>query len=467
MNLRYKRYGYLNIFKCSILIHLLVFTGCQKDFLEKKPVRSQLVPKTVSDFQAISDLAIFFQAPAIQEVSSGDFTISDIGLSSLAIIQANVYKWDPNPFAGQTNVQDWSVPHTQIFYANIVLEGLEDISGAERNSFDYNNVKGNALFNRAFAFYNLAQVFAAPYNPATANKLPGIPLRLVSDLKATYPRGTVQQTYDHIIADLQASLLLLPDKVNYKNRACKAAVYALLARVYLSMGDYANAELYADRTLKVRNELLDYSTIKGNATDRLMPSALPNGNAEVILYKGALNYAFPGSSSAASVVSPLYNLYSSDDLRKSLFFRDRGNGVLTWRGTYGGTVNVVLFTGLATDELYLIRSECAARRGDLAFALSDLNTLLVTRFAKGKYVPYSGTDKELVLKIILTERRKELIARGLRWTDLRRLNFDSRFALELKRVVSGVEYTLLPNSTKYTFRIPDNEVGKDGIEQNP
>lgn len=470
MNIENYHKSALTIIKGLIVLFLpclMLLYGCQKEFLEKKPNRAQLVPTRVSDFQAISDDVLFFHAPGIQEISSDDFVISDLGLFTFPIYQVNVYKWAPNAFAGQANVQDWSLPHSQIFTANLILEGLDKIHDEERDSPEFNHTKGAALFNRAFAYYNLAQLFIAPYNPANANSLPGIPLRLVSDLNANYPRGTVQQTYDQIIKDLNAALPLLPDVVNYKNRPCKAAGLALLARLYLSINDYEHAELYADQALKIKHDLLDYSAIKGNATSRLMPSALPNGNVEVILYRGTVNYAFPGVSSLATVIEPLYNSYGSSDLRKVLFFRDRGNGIFTWRGTYGGAVNPVMFNGLAVDELFLIRAECAARRGNLTLALSDLNTLLATRFVKGFFQPYTGTDKEEVLSLVLLERRKELIARGLRWTDLRRLNMDPRFVVSPKRTIAGTEYTLIPNSNRYTFPIPDNEIGDGGLIQNP
>ena len=467
MKIQHKLYFLRVITSFFLLFASLILHSCQKEFLEKKPDQSQLVPKTVSDFQAIADSEVWYNGPGIQEISNDDYTISDAGLLATSTLTQNIYKWLPNSLAGERLVQDWSIPYTQIFYANLILEGLNDITGFERDTEAYNSLKGTALFQRAFSYYNLAQVFAAPFDPASSNQLPGIPIRLVSDINMRYGRGSVQQTYDQIIKDLQSSLPLLPDEVNYRNRPCKAAVYALLARVYLSMSDYVNAEFYGNLALQIKHELIDYNTIKGNATDRLMPPALRNANVEVIFYKEALNYAFPNASSLATVISPLYNSYHDDDLRKVLFFRNRGNGIFTFRGNYGGIVNATIFTGLATDELYLIRAECKVRRGELTGALSDLNTLLVTRFKIGKFFEYTGASKEVVLKAILMERRKQLISRGLRWTDLRRLNLDPKFAVELSRTFAGMTYKLAPNSNRYTFPIPDDEIVLGGLEQNP
>jgi tetratricopeptide (TPR) repeat protein len=457
-----------NCFKLvnALLICTLIFSACQKEFLEKKPDRAKLVPKTVADFQALLDAELFYSAPELQEISADDFVTSDQGAAALSELIFNVYTWSDGVFLGMASLPEWNICYTQVFTANVILEGMQQIVTAERDGLEYNSVKGNALFQRAFAYYNLAQLFAAPYQSSTASTIPGIPLRPVSDVNAHYPRGTIQQTYDQIIRDLEDALILLPEQVNYKHRPSKAAAVAMLARVYLTMGNYTKAMEYADRTLKLKNELLDYSQIKGSAINRIMPGALPNGNAEVIYYKGAVYDPFPVAAALVSVVPELYQSYDKDDLRKTLFFRDRGNGVFTFRGGYGGSVNIELFTGLATDEIYLIRAECAARNGNLNLALSDLNHLLQTRWIKEKYLPYSSSDQEEVLRIVLKERRKELICRGMRWTDLRRLNLEPRFAITLTRTVKGKVYQLLPNGNRYTFPLPDYEVNT-GLAQNP
>jgi len=64
------------------------------------------------------------------------------------------------------------------------------------------------------------------------------------------------------------------------------------------------------------------------------------------------------------------------------------------------------------------------------------------------------------------ERRKELIFRGLRWSDLRRLNMDTRFAVTLKRKVNNKEFLLLPKDARYTLQIPISVIKSSGIQQN-
>ncbi|MGV6946452.1 RagB/SusD family nutrient uptake outer membrane protein, partial [Sphingobacterium kyonggiense] len=83
------------------------------------------------------------------------------------------------------------------------------------------------------------------------------------------------------------------------------------------------------------------------------------------------------------------------------------------------------------------------------------------------FIPFSSDNDETVLRFILDERRKELIWRGLRWSDLRRLNKDSRFSKTITRNIDGKIYTLEPNSPKYVLPIPNSVILNNSMQQNP
>ena len=82
---------------------------------------------------------------------------------------------------------------------------------------------------------------------------------------------------------------------------------------------------------------------------------------------------------------------------------------------------------------------------------------------------YANRTALTTLTQILTERRKELVHRGCRWTDLRRLNMDPRFATTLTRTLLGATYTLPPNDSRYTLQIPSYIItaSNGSITQNP
>lgn len=303
-------------------------------------------------------------------------------------------------------------------------------------------------------FFLLAQQYCIAYTPDASNNL-GLPLRLSYNVNIQVKRSTLQETYDQIITDLKSAEILLSNQRSYKTRPSKAAAYALLARVYLSMENYANAGKYADLAIQLQPELINYSTLNGSAA-----YPVTRLNAEVILHS-TFSYGIFGVTRL--IVEPeLYNQYAVDDYRKTVFFAKNTNGV-TFKGSYSGNKN--LFGGLTTAEQYLIRAEAFARAGALSSALADLNFLLRSRW-KANYVDLKSSDATAVLTYILQERRKELIFRGIRWSDLRRLNRDSRFAVTLVRNLNGQTYTLLPNDKRYVFPIDAEELRLSGIEQN-
>ncbi|HSU50550.1 MAG TPA: RagB/SusD family nutrient uptake outer membrane protein, partial [Segetibacter sp.] len=121
--------------------------------------------------------------------------------------------------------------------------------------------------------------------------------------------------------------------------------------------------------------------------------------------------------------------------------------------------------GIATDEVYLTRAECNARAGNITAAMSDLNSLMSKRWKAGAFVPFAATNTSDALTLILQERRKETLFRGLRWLDLRRLNSEGA-NITLTRNLNGQLYTLAPNDPKYVLPIPPDVVSLSGMAQN-
>jgi AAA+ ATPase superfamily predicted ATPase len=98
--------------------------------------------------------------------------------------------------------------------------------------------------------------------------------------------------------------------------------------------------------------------------------------------------------------------------------------------------------------------------------LTDLNHLLVRRWKTGTFVPFTAATAEEALDLILLERRKELVFRGVRWMDLKRLNKEGR-NIELVRNLDGQIYRLAPNDLRYAMAIPKDIIQMTGIAQNP
>lgn len=433
--------------------------GCQKAYLDTKPDKALLIPTTVGDMQALLDnSAVFNVTPALSAIADGDFFTTDAGWKSWTNdVERNCYTWSADIW-GTFDPSDWQLPYRQVFYANVVLDGLKTIY---EQTPGYASVKGTALFSRAFAYYNLLQEFTVPYLPAAAPQGLGLAVRLTGDVTGHPVRSTLQGTYDQVLKDLLAARSLLPVSSSYKSRPVVAAAYAMLARVYLVMGNYELAGKYADSCLTQRPALIDYNTLSTTAT-RPFPRAIPNGNDEVIYYAAQVSFSF-ASNAATLVDSGLYRSYAANDLRRILFFKSSGVSG-TFKGNYGGII--ALFSGLTTDEMYLTKAECAARQQNASGAMETLNNLLVRRWKKGTFMPLTANDAGTALAIVLTERRKELVGRNIRWSDLKRLNQEERFAQTLVRRVNGAGYMLLPGSRRYAFPLPLAEIQLGNAVQN-
>lgn len=455
------------------------FISCNKDeLMNAKPQSNLAIPSTIKDFQAMLDITGTMNiAPGFGDVSSDNYSISYTQWQGDRVQVQNMYTWKADIYDGLTGIVDWNAPYKQVFIANLVLEGLNDYPPLPADVLAWNEIKGSALFYRAFAFYNLASLFAPVYDSTTAVSDLGIPLRLKSDVNERTVRASVKQTYDQIISDLNAANLLLSNTVpvNNNNRPSKPAVLAMLSKVYLSMRNYQKAGLYADSTLKLYSVLLDYNSVSSGSVSSYS-SPFTKYNPEVIFnsYQTS-NTSSPSAimigrlsfSNQVNVDTILYNSYSSNDLRRTVyFFKYTANGAVNLKGGYSALSSGLPFSGLATNEMYLIRSECYARAGNVALAMNDLNTLLLKRWKNtSMYSNITATSAIDALNKILVERRKELPFSSVRWTDLRRLNKDG-FNITLTRNLNGQIFTLPPNDPRYVLPIPPDVIQFSGIQQN-
>jgi starch-binding outer membrane protein, SusD/RagB family len=438
---------------------LCLGTGCES-FLDEKPDRQQVVPATLPDLQALLDRYNIINGndPGAGISSADNYYLTDKDLASVTNEEdRRLYTWEKdNLFVSGSN--DWSDTYRPVYTANTALEQMRAIPLTPANQTTWNNVRGQALFLRAKAFFYAAVVWAPAYREGTAARALGIPLRLTADFNEKSTRATLQQTFDRIGRDLQEAVRLLPDTPLHPNRPARAAAYALLARMYLYQHRYPLVEAYADSALRLHSHLLDFNTL---STTAKFP--VPQANREV-LYRSFAPMPSLLNPDLAKVDSVLYQSYGPDDLRRAVFFRSNGNGTFSFKGSFEG--NYSLFTGIATGEVLLMRAEARARQDKAEQAMEDLNALLTARWKSGTFVPFTAATRQEALDLILRERRKELLLRGLRWLDLKRLNAEGA-GITLTRRLHGKTYSLPPNDPRYALPLPEDVIQLSGMTQNP
>jgi len=451
--------------KKIFLFILIVATAisCNKhDWLNVKSNKSDLIPKSLSDLQAILDNTdvMNFNYPELGFLGSDNYYLSySSWQEAYTSAERNAYIWAPDIFEGVTCF-DWDAAYKTVAYTNIVLEGLNNITPSNVQQDQYNNVKGSALFYRAYVFYDLAELFAKPWDSATASSDLGIPLRLSADVNVASKRSSVQETYDRIIEDLKQAETLLPETPVYLTRPSKAAVEGLLARIYFNRRQYDQSLSWSEKYLEKRNSLLDFNSLDSNGYFKL-PGLQPK-NPEITFYGTSLIYS---TSVFPKVDTMLYQSYQAGDLRPAMLFVSSGQDHL-FTGAYSGSVP--LFNGIATNEIMLINAESNARLGNLSASMDVLNKLLSERYVSGSFTSLNAADTGEAIDIIINERRKELPFTGnLRWQELRRLNTEPARSVTLTRFLNGTVYKLPPADNRYVYPMPPDEVKLSGLQQNP
>lgn len=450
----------MNIKNILYVFSLLICLSCNR-YLELKSIKQTAVPDRLEDLEALlaNQRTINGNSPGVLEGITDNYYVSRADWAARQENDRNVYTWHPHI---QT-LPYWDVLYGgPIYYSNVILDQLEQMSPSEEPE-KYNRIKGSALFHRAYNFFFLAQLFCDIYSAENLDA-PGIPLRSTGSITVPVIRNTIGETYQQIIEDLRLAAELLPTQTMMPIYPKKAAAYAALARVYLLMGDFDNSLFFTNKALSEHHALVDLNkTIDGEAPFKQF-------NEETIFFSYVTTNFILMNASRVRVDTLLYASYDDFDLRKNHYFKpSTGNnlGSFHFNCFEGRSNNQMVFTGIMTSELYITQAECLVRLGRFEEATESLHTLLRTRFDLSTS-PYrlpvlNGDD---ALSIVLAERRKELVNRGLRWMDLRRLNADGA-NITLKRVLGDEVFELPPGDPRWILLIPDEVIVRSGLIQNP
>ncbi|SDH21147.1 RagB/SusD family nutrient uptake outer membrane protein [Mucilaginibacter gossypii] len=250
-----------------VILMTLGMVSCKKDTLNLVPqtsLSSSSFFKNAAEFnQALTGAytnlrGVAFIGIYMDEMRSDNtfFTIysADRGTSTSAeamaeFIDNNISSQEPNT-PGNRYGNDYS----GISSVNIVLSRLAKSNLAQA---DKDQISGEALFLRAFYYYDLVQHYG------------GVPLQLeeVTNIDGAFlPRNSVDDVYNQIVKDLTAAIPLLPVVKTFpqSGRATQGAAKMLLAYTYMSKPtkEYGKAETALLDITKMNYALLpDYASV--------------------------------------------------------------------------------------------------------------------------------------------------------------------------------------------------------------
>lgn len=142
----------------------------------------------------------------------------------------NHYSQDLNSSENAANQPIWDNYYGLVEPANILIQNIPQYYN--QSSPTYNTRLGEALFLRAYAYFELVKQFG------------GVPLKLVPSTSAEtyFTRNSAEEIYTQVISDFGEAYRLLPDKGESIGRINKYAAAHFLAKAHL----FRASELYSD-----------------------------------------------------------------------------------------------------------------------------------------------------------------------------------------------------------------------------
>ncbi len=360
----------------------------------------------------------------------------------------------------------WNKSYNVIANCNNIIDHLDADSEAKFLGNNYELIKGEALAIRAYLHFDLLRMFNKPY--VSVPEFVGIPYVNEYKIELT-EQTTTTETLNLIIADLKTAYSLLQGDAIFgddeevkgyrENRFNYYAATALLARVYLYMNDYANAQMYAQEVID--SECFEWmvpAEILAN-NDYVFYSELVMGLYSTQIGKTARGmFKFTENNNPNELVcaNRTSDWYNGDDIRYKYWFETEStiNGDKRFMVKYNRPTDEdeekfyqdPVLPLIKLPEMYLIVAECQAK-SNLAEGISTLNQMRAERRA---VLLDEAADETAFAQALTVEYEREFYGEGQLFFHYKRLTLNE---------IVGVDGTTLPMSDeKYTFPFPADEV---------
>ena len=379
------------------------------------------------------------------DVHAGDdYQYNNIGGSNRASFYYDMNYQTASEFTSSTSSSNvaWKSPYIVIGRANRIIAAAEGgaLSDAAEAKATIDQYAAEAKVLRALAHFDLVRIYGKPYTEDQGASL-GVPLVTeVLESNAKPARSTVAEVYTQVVKDLTEAIS--SNALATETEPGYVSVWgakAILSRVYLNMGDYANALSVAEDIIKNSGAALWTRDQYFKAWDASTP------NESEFLFR--LNVAGSTDSNDLNGIGNLQqrdgykemvatkkfvDMLTSDpkDVRNDMFLpATAAKEVAAYgtnkvylnklRGQGDNLRNVTIVPIIRLSEVYLTAAECAFRNNDKTKAVEYLNDLVKNRTTTEASL---ATVDNITLERILIERRKELIGEGQRYFDALRNN---------------------------------------------
>ncbi|GAB3499997.1 RagB/SusD family nutrient uptake outer membrane protein [Spirosoma knui] len=473
--------------KLILLLLLATSTFSCKDFLALTPeyqISDQTFYKNQNDF-----------ATALTGVYStfrGMFSSSVLYMTELTTDNTEIQWSSPSTDEMQmdqnavtaTNTYVQSVWNTCLYTISRSNAILNRIDGVNFDQAAKDQIKGEARFLRAYAYFYLVRLYGnAPIITQTFSS----PAQVASADLALKPRDEV---YKVILADLAEAETLLPATLNTdKTRASRMTVKSLLGKVHLTLKNYDQAATKLKEVVDAKSYSLvpNYQALFTNGNNNLAESIFEiqyvsgrsMGNNYSAIFTPAITSMaiFSNNLQGAGRITPtldLFKAYEAGDARKTVSVNDSVTliGGKKSYSRYGlkfvdfKAIDLsdgsVTFIPLRYADVVLMYAEVLNEQGKTADALPYIN-LVRTRAKLPNLASTSQADVRLALE---KERQVEFLYEGHRWFDLVRTG---RAQTVMNAHYANLKLSFRLDDFELVFPIPQNEVDLNPtvVKQNP
>ena len=375
------------------------------------------------------------------DVHAGDdYQYNNIGGSNRASFYYDMNYQTASEF--NTSTVSWQSPYVVIGRANRIIAAAEGgaLSDAAEAKATIDQYAAEAKVLRALAHFDLVRIYGKPYTEDQGASL-GVPLVTeVLESNAKPARSTVAEVYTQVVKDLTEAIS--SNALATETEPGYVSVWgakAILSRVYLNMGDYANALSVAEDIIKNSGAALWTRDQYFKAWDASTPNESEflfrlnvAGSTDNNDLNGIGNLQQRDGYKEMVATKKFVDMLTSDpeDVRNDMFLpATAAKEVATYgtnkvylnklRGQGGNLRNVTIVPIIRLSEVYLTAAECAFRNNGKTKAVEYLNDLVKNRTTTEASL---ATVDNITLERILIERRKELIGEGQRYFDALRNN---------------------------------------------
>jgi len=318
----------------------------------------------------------------------------------------------------------WTVPYVALNRVNTLIAAFDKDRVADISDADKNDILGQAYALRALFHFDLVRLFGAPY--AKDKTQPGaVKADRVITASEKPSRSSVEEIYNFVVEDLtKATTLLANSKLIVNGYINFWAAEALLARVYLYMGDW-------DKAYTLSAHVIEQGPYTLLAQASYIAAFAENFNSESVFDVANSSADNAGRESIGSVASPagyselivtteFINLLNEEptDVRLDFLKPDKtgADGYFAKYPGRGGDYMINNIHVIRLSEVYLNAAEAALRKSpvDQVNANKYLNAIRSRAIAGAAETPATIAD-------VLKERRKELVGEGHRFYDIMRL----------------------------------------------